>query len=65
MLIDPEEGGILLKYPRIEIKEVIPDSIAEDAGIEKGDVLLSINGEKIRDIFDYRYHMANENLVVE
>lgn len=37
------------------IKEVYPGSIAEELEIEPGDILLSINHEKIGDIFDYRY----------
>lgn len=44
---------------------VQPGSIAEEAGIECGDSILSINGEKIRDVFDYRFLIADEEIVVE
>ena len=37
------------------IKEVYPDSIAEEMEIEPGDVLLAINDTSIQDVFDYRY----------
>ena len=37
------------------IKEVYPDSIAEELEIEVGDVLLAINDQAIQDVFDYRY----------
>ena len=37
------------------IKSVKPGSIAEEMGIESGDVLLSIGGHKIEDIFDDTY----------
>jgi len=54
-----------LKQRDIIVQSVVPGSIAEEAGIEKGDSILSINNEKIRDVFDYRFLMANESLVVE
>src|SRR5690554_2945607 len=43
---------------------VAPGSIAEELGIEPGDILLSVNGEEIGDIFDYRLKMAEEAVVV-
>jgi len=50
---------------RIIICAVQPDSAAHDAGIEPGDVLLSINGQKIEDVFDYRFLATDSNLLVE
>jgi putative radical SAM enzyme (TIGR03279 family) len=44
---------------------VQPESIAEEAGIEAGDRLLSINEKTIKDIFDYRYYQASEELLLE
>ena len=46
------------------IKEVYPDSIAEEMEIESGDVLLAINGTSIQDVFDYRYLIKNEYIEV-
>lgn len=46
------------------VKSVDPGSIAEDAGIEVGDRLISVNGEKLKDIFDYRFQTANEEVVL-
>ena len=37
------------------ISDVCEGSPAEFAGIKKGDVFLTLNGEEIEDIFDYRY----------
>ena len=37
------------------IKYIEPYSIAEDAGIEVGDKLISINGHDFHDILEYRY----------
>jgi len=49
----------------MKIQSVIPGSIAEEAGIEPGDVLVSVNGKKVRDIFDYRFFISEEDLLVE
>jgi len=54
-----------LKYRPIPVKNVISGSIAEEAGIREGDLILSINGEKISDIFDYRFLIANEAILLE
>ncbi|MDR3121516.1 MAG: DUF512 domain-containing protein [Clostridiales bacterium] len=40
------------------VKEVVKGSIAEEGGVRPGDALISINGEPIRDIFDYRFHTS-------
>ena len=46
------------------IKEVHPDSIAEELEIAPGDVLLAINDKEIEDVFDYRYLMKDEYVEV-
>ncbi|MDF2546871.1 MAG: Fe-S oxidoreductase [Anaerosolibacter sp.] len=46
------------------ISEVVPDSIGERIGLEKGDILLSINGQKIEDIIEYMFFIADERLDV-
>ncbi|MCD8036602.1 MAG: PDZ domain-containing protein, partial [Clostridiales bacterium] len=43
----------------VKIKEnviisVEKGSIAEELGIEPGDVLVAVNGKEIQDVFDYR-----------
>lgn len=42
------------------IRRVEPGSIAEEGGIQPGDCLLSVNGTKVKDIFDYRFLMADD-----
>lgn len=54
-----------MKKKKITVCDVQQSSIAQEAGIERGDKLLSINGENIEDIFDYRFLVANEKLLVE
>ncbi len=43
---------------------IVPDSIAEELGVEPGDVLLSVNGCEIGDVFDYHYFTNEEYLTV-
>jgi len=47
------------------VTRVLPDSIAEDLGFEPGDRLVSINGERPRDLIDYRFLCADELLTLE
>ena len=54
-----------MKTNRIVISGVEPDSVAMDAGIEPGDFLLSVNGQKVIDIFDYRFLTTESKLLIE
>ena len=47
------------------VSEVLEGSIAEDLEIEAGDELLSIDGVKPRDMIDYKFMMASEELTIE
>lgn len=57
-----------MEYRLITKKHVIdviePGSIAKEMGLEPGDVLVSINGTTIEDIFDYHYLINDASLVV-
>lgn len=53
------------KENRNIIEDIVLDSIAEEMGIEPGDILLSINDMEIKDVIDYKYLMADDFLVVE
>ncbi|SHJ56334.1 putative radical SAM enzyme, TIGR03279 family [Clostridium cavendishii DSM 21758] len=48
------------KISKIEI-----GGIAEELGIEVGDMLLSINGTEIKDIIDYKFLLADDYIEVE
>jgi len=50
----------LKKFKEHEIKKVLPNSIAEELGIQEGDILISVNGKEIEDVFDYRYLISDE-----
>ena len=47
------------------VSDVLADSIAEELEIEAGDELLSIDGIKPRDMIDYKFMMATEELTIE
>jgi putative radical SAM enzyme (TIGR03279 family) len=47
------------------INKVSKGSIAEELGIEVGDLLVSINEQPIRDIIEYRFLLSDEYLEVE
>lgn len=59
-----KEKDIVYKK-KIAIKEVQIGSIAEEAGIEAEDSILSINNTGILDVFDYRFLITNEFLTIE
>ena len=44
-------------YKGHRIAGVDPGSIAEELELEAGDLLLTINGQEVEDIFDYQYHV--------
>lgn len=46
------------------VEKVVAGSIAEELGIEAGDALVEINGNKIEDIFDYQYYTQDEYIEV-
>lgn len=46
------------------ITKVEEGSIAMEVGLTEGDVLVSINGREVNDIFDYRYLIRDENLEI-
>lgn len=48
-----------------KITKVLPDSIAEEIGFEVGDMIVSINGTKPRDLIDYQFLCAEEILELE
>ena len=47
------------------ISKVLPESLAAEIGFEPGDSLVSINGEKPRDLIDYQFLCADEFLEIE
>ena len=48
----------------VKITVVETGSRAERAGVLPGDELVSINGEEIRDVLDYRFYLADKTIVL-
>jgi putative radical SAM enzyme (TIGR03279 family) len=48
-----------------KVTKVLPDSIASEIGFEPGDALVSINGQRPRDLIDYQFLCADEVLALE
>src|SRR5436305_2731366 len=46
------------------VREVVPESPADRAGLQPGDLVRTINGHLIRDLVDYRFYAADEELVI-
>ena len=61
--VEFEEKIMKQKHKHI-VKEVEIGSIAEELGIEPGDILLSINDNVIEDVFDYHYYVNDEELIL-
>jgi len=47
------------------VKSVDSFSIAEDCGIEKGDVILKVNSKEFADVLDFRYLASDDYYVIE
>lgn len=50
--------------PHAIVERVEPGSIADELGIRPGDEILSINGHRLEDVIDYRFHVADETVAV-
>ena len=46
------------------VREVVPGSPADRAGLQPGDLIRTINGQLIRDLVDYRFYIAEEELAI-
>jgi C-terminal processing protease CtpA/Prc len=49
-----EIGGVIAK--------VYPDTIAWETGLEEGDIITKINNQVVRDLIDFEYLWAEENV---
>jgi putative radical SAM enzyme (TIGR03279 family) len=46
------------------VREVVPESPADRAGLQPGDLIRTINGKMLRDLIDYRFYAADEELTI-
>jgi putative radical SAM enzyme (TIGR03279 family) len=47
------------------VNSVLENSIAQELELEKGDILLSVDGNKMLDMIDYNFYMKSELITVE
>jgi len=47
------------------IESVLPGGIADELELLPGDRLLAINGHKLRDIIDYQFYSAEDELLLD
>ena len=48
----------------VTVTDVLQDSLAANSGILRGDVLLFINGNAIRDVLDYRFYLTEAKVTL-
>ena len=46
------------------VREVVPESHADLAGVQPGDLLTAINGQPVRDLVDYQFYASEEALTL-
>src|SRR5260370_7420064 len=46
------------------VRAVVPERPADRAGLQSGDLIRTINGHLIRDLVDYRFYVADEELMI-
>lgn len=51
-------------HPYGEIASVAPGSAAARAGLAPGDWLVSVNGQRLRDVIDFRFYTADDELAL-
>jgi len=49
----------------VKITDVFPTSYADKCGIKKDDILISVNGNEINDVLDYRFYLTERKITVE
>ena len=53
-----------MKLKKQVISNIVPESIAEELGIEAGDFLLSVNNQPLEDVFDYHFLINDDFLTI-
>lgn len=49
----------------VKITGTAKGSLADKAGLHPGDFLISVNGEEIRDVLDYRFYLTDKKVALE
>ncbi|GAC1452166.1 MAG: DUF512 domain-containing protein [Ktedonobacterales bacterium] len=46
------------------VREIVPESPADLAGLQSGDLVQTINGQPVRDLVDYQFYSSEEELLL-
>lgn len=46
----------------VTVKTALPNGLAYRAGVRDGDILLTINGQEIKDVLDYRFYLTEKKV---
>ncbi len=49
----------------LEIADILPGSIAAGLGLHRGDSIVSVNGQNVDDVIDYRFLAADEQVALQ
>lgn len=49
---------LVRSYRGLVIAQIEPGSLAEELGLQRGDAVLSVNGKRVMDTLDYRFHVT-------
>lgn len=52
------------RFNMVKITNIAKKSVAERYGIQSGDWLISINGNEINDLFDYKFYISENSIVL-
>ena len=52
-------------HNKMKIISIDKNSIADELGLQRGDILYSINGQRVQDVLDYRFLISDECVEVE
>ena len=47
------------------VKKVYENSIADEIGMEPGDIIVSIDGQKLKDILDFKFFSSSDEYELE
>lgn len=53
---------LVRSYRGLVISHIEPDSVAAELGLQPGDAVLSINGRRVMDMLDYRFHASEAHI---
>jgi NifB/MoaA-like Fe-S oxidoreductase len=65
-LIQPERTRRVALRPALPavVAAVMPGSLSDEIGIEPGDRIIEVNGQPLRDVLDFHFYAADEEVIL-